>query len=262
MTWPARQVDLGGGQLLQVLRAAQLGGLLFQLQLGDLLAQRVQAALEAHALLVGRAQLGATGRRTRCAWRPAPVRARAQRQRVCSPACAAASLKLPSSAPVARRPRWPRSAAARFRWRAAARRAARPARGPGTALPAPGAPARAAARGHRPAWRSAAITASSSSAWRSCVWPAAGPAPRSAPRRWRGALPGLRAGRRSRPALLPAAAAGVGGSACWVRRSSSTCSWWARVCASLASRRAASQALRGLGVGRLGAHRGAARLVG
>jgi hypothetical protein len=57
-------------------------------------------------------------------------------------------------------------------------------------------------------WRSAAITASSSSAWRSCVWPAACPAPRSAPRRWRGVLPALRAGRRSRPAPLRAARGG------------------------------------------------------
>ena len=52
-------VHLGGLELVEVLRTAQLRGLEFQLQRGDAVAQRLQAALEAHALLVGRAHLGA-----------------------------------------------------------------------------------------------------------------------------------------------------------------------------------------------------------
>ena len=51
-------VHLRGRELIQVLRAAQMRGLGFELQLGDLVAQRLQAALELHALLVGAAQLG------------------------------------------------------------------------------------------------------------------------------------------------------------------------------------------------------------
>jgi hypothetical protein len=41
------------------LRPAQLRGLQFELQLGDLLAQRLQAAFEGQALLVGALQLRA-----------------------------------------------------------------------------------------------------------------------------------------------------------------------------------------------------------
>jgi hypothetical protein len=78
MPLPQRlQVDGGGRELLQVLRAAQLRGLLSSCSLVMLLAQRLQAALEAPALLVGR----------RAAWplrssyslraAPAPARARA-----------------------------------------------------------------------------------------------------------------------------------------------------------------------------------------
>ena len=49
-------IDLGGVELLQVLRAAELRGLLLELQLGEPVAQRLQAALELEALLVGAAQ--------------------------------------------------------------------------------------------------------------------------------------------------------------------------------------------------------------
>ena len=46
------QVDLRLLQLLQVLRAAQHRGLLLELQLGQRLAHRLQAALDRQALLV------------------------------------------------------------------------------------------------------------------------------------------------------------------------------------------------------------------
>ncbi len=47
------EIGLRLRQLLEELRAAELRGLLFELQLGDALAQRLQAVLERHALLVG-----------------------------------------------------------------------------------------------------------------------------------------------------------------------------------------------------------------
>jgi hypothetical protein len=262
---PARPGRRRRRQLLQVLRATQLRGLGFQLQLGDLLAQRVQAALELQALLVGRRAAWRSGRRTRCGWRPGPVRVRLQRQRRLQAGLRGGVVEAgPAPAPAAARPaRWPFDLRARSRWRAAARRAGRPAPGPGSALPAPGAPARAAARGHRPAGarrRSPRLPARRGAPGSG---PAAGPAPRSALRRWRGALPASSSWRVDLGQFVfqLAARASVA-SACCVRRSSSTCSWWARVCASagLAPRR--QQALRGVGVGGLGAHRGAARLVG
>ena len=53
-----RHVHRRGRELLKVLRAAKRCGLLFELQLGDLLAQRLQAAFGRQALLVEAAQLG------------------------------------------------------------------------------------------------------------------------------------------------------------------------------------------------------------
>ena len=72
------EVDLRRVELLQVLRAAELRGLLLELQLGDLLAQRLAGCCSMRqALLVGAAQPRRSGRRTRCAARRAPPRARA-----------------------------------------------------------------------------------------------------------------------------------------------------------------------------------------
>ena len=48
------EIDLRCHQLIQVLGTAQLCHLGLQLQLGDLVAQRLQAALELHPLLIGR----------------------------------------------------------------------------------------------------------------------------------------------------------------------------------------------------------------
>ena len=86
--------------------------------------------------------------------------------------------------------------------------------------------------------------------------PAAGRVPRSAPRRRRGArrsVVELRVDLGQFVVELARAAPG------WPRPAASGAAarpavWWARVCASAASRRAADQALRGFGVGRLGAH--------
>jgi len=52
-------VDVGGGELVEILRAAELRGLQFELQFGDLLAQRLQAVLEAQTLFVGAPKLRA-----------------------------------------------------------------------------------------------------------------------------------------------------------------------------------------------------------
>ena len=261
------EVDLRPRQLLEVLRAAELRGLLLELQLGDALAQRLQAALDAPGAARRRGAAAASGRRTRCACAPsAASRSSLQRQRGLQAGLRggvgqARQLVAAAASPTAR---WPRAAAPRSRWRAAARRAAPPARATRTAPPAPGAPARAAARAPRracarrrsprrrarrgaPAWSASCMSSSSKRA---------SPVARrsSSSSSWRVDLGQFarRAGRAARCVC----------SASCVRRSSSTCSWCARVCASAGLAARAGQPLRGLGVGRLGAHQRAARLVG
>ena len=146
----------------------------------------------------------------------------------------------------------------------AARRGAPPASAARTAPPAPGARARAAARAPRPAPARRAITASSSSAWRSCA------SPSSASSSSKRALAG-----GARSAQLFELRVDLGAVR---RRAARAAGWSARpaasgaaarpaadaraVCASRWPRGAAARRCGGVGVGGLGAHQRAARLVG
>jgi hypothetical protein len=211
-----------------------------QLQLGDAARAAAPGCARTTALLVGARSLALRSSYS-LRWRPGLFTFGFSASAVCRPACAAASLNEPSSSssccPACR---LAATCCARSRWRAAVR----------------------AAGGQRPrlerascAWRSSARCCSRASASgarrRSPRLPArrgapgsgpvAGPVPRSALRRWRGALPALELRVDLGQFLVQLAARASVASACCVRRSRSTCSWWARVCASAASRRAVSR---------------------
>ena len=201
-----------------------------------------------------RAQLRCSGRRTGCARRPAPARAAASApaRSAGRPARRRRSSRASSSSICAAACRLVATCAAPCRWRAAARPGARPACAAGTAascawrssaaqLFARGSRARARRRSRHRRVRCGAAAPR----------PAAGRALRSAPRPGCGAA----AGRRARPSTSASSPSSWLrrawlASACCVRRSNSTCSWCARVCASAASRRVPRQAQRGFGVGR------------
>ena len=231
------------GQLLHVLRAAELRGLLLELQLGDALAQRLAGCARAQALLVGA--------RAACADRSS------YSLRVAASALLALELqrqRRPAGRPARRRRSGRRARAASCapaaRWRPPA---ARPSRCARCSSPRRAASARAANCASC-AWRSSARSCSRASAsLRSASItrlvelgmallrrrPAACRAPRSAPRRRRGARSAPRAGASiSASSSSSCSRRALAASACCVRRSSSTCSWCARVCASAASRRA------------------------
>ena len=116
---------------------------------------------------------------------------------------------------------------------------------------------------HSASLRSASITWSSSWAWRS--WLSASCMSSSSKRpsavTRRSCSSSSRASTSARSAAICSLRARVCSASC-VRRSVSTCSSCARLWVSAASRRAPHQALRRVGVGRLGAHQRRARLFG